>query len=321
MHPPDLIQILKARKILHGIVRKTPFDISRTLSNRTGMDVFLKSECLQRTGSFKLRGAFVKIASLGEREKAQGIITASAGNHAQGVGFAAKKFGIPCRVFVPEIIPKVKLEAVREYGVDVVVRGRLYDEAHLAAVQEAESSSQIFIPSFDDPHIMAGHGTLGLEMIYEVPDLDNVLIPVGGGGLIGGVAITLKALKPEIQIVGCQSTASCAMARSLEQGRPYLSFPSSESIAEGLEGGIGELTFEVGRRLIDRMVLVEEKEIGDAIRYLLKHHRLVVEGSGAVGVAALLHHRFSAPGCKVGVVLSGGNLDYRHLVKLVTQAS
>ncbi len=201
----------------------------------------------------------------------------------------------------------------------MVIEGKLYDEAHAAAVADAKKSGRIYIPSYDDPLIMAGHGTLGLEMLDEISDLDAVIVPVGGGGLIAGVATAAKTINPAIQVIGCQSTASCAMARSLEENRVYTTFPSKETIAEGLEGGISEITFELGQRLIDRMVLVEENEIRSAIRFLLEHHRLVVEGSGAVGVAALLHNRWSDPGRKVGVVLSGGNLDYQLLKQIITE--
>jgi threonine dehydratase len=202
--------------------------------------------------------------------------------------------------------------------VEVVVEGKLYDEAHAAAVADSKESGRVYIPSYDDSLIMAGHGTLGLEMLGEIADLDAVIVPVGGGGLIAGVATAAKAINPAIQVIGCQSTASCAMARSLEENRVYTTFPSKETIAEGLEGGISEITFQLGQRLIDRMLLVEENEIRSAIRFLLENHRLVVEGSGAVGVAALLHNRWSDPGRKVGVVLSGGNLDYRLLKEIVS---
>ena len=313
----NLTDIFLARQKLHGIVRKTPFERSDVLSRHTGSEIYLKAECLQKTGSFKLRGAYHKIASLSEDEKKRGIITASAGNHAQGVGYAASKFDIPCRVYVPEIIPKIKLEAIQKYHIEVVIQGKLYDEAHEAALEYAGKSGQTFIQAFDDPVIMTGHGTLGLEMFQEIPDLDAVLIPVGGGGLICGMATALKALNPAVKILGCQSTASCAMARSLEENRPYFTFPSKATIAEGLEGGIGALTFEMGKHLIDDMVLVEEQDIEDAIRFLLQHHRWVVEGSGAVGVAALLNGRWSAPGRKVGIVLSGGNLDYGLLMRII----
>jgi len=309
--------ILQARRHLHGIIRETPFEKSGILSDRTHMEVYLKAECLQRTGSFKLRGAYHKIAALSSQEKTKGIVTSSAGNHAQGVGFAATRFNIPARIYVPETIPRNKLEAIQRYKVEVVVEGKLYDEAQASALADAKKSGRVFIRAFDDLMIMAGHGTLGLEMLEEISDLDAVIVPVGGGGLIAGVATAAKTINPAIRIIGCQSTASCAMARSLEENRPHLTFPSKETIAEGLEGGISELTFKLGRRLIDRMVLVEEDEIRSAIRFLLEHHRLVVEGSGAVGVAALLHDRWSDPGSKVGVVLSGGNLDYQLLRQIV----
>ena len=248
-----------------------------------------------------------------------GIVTSSAGNHAQGVGFAATRFNIPGRIYVPEIIPRNKLEAIQRYRVEVVIKGRLYDEAQAAALADAEKSGRVFIRAFDDLMIMAGHGTLGLEMLEEISDLDALIVPVGGGGLIAGVATAAKSINPAIRIIGCQSSASCAMARSLQENRAYLTFPSKETIAEGLEGGISEITFQLGHRLIDRMVLVEEDEIRSAIRFLLEHHRLVVEGSGAVGVAAILHDRWSEPGSKVGVVLSGGNLDFQLLRQIVAE--
>ena len=314
----DLALILQARTKLLDIIWKTPFEPSPVLTDETETQVLLKAECLQRTGSFKLRGAYNKIASLTESEKRRGIVTASAGNHAQGVGFAAMETGIPARIFVPEIIPDNKLEAIKRYPVEIVIEGKLYDEAHEAALSDAKEYDRVYIGAFDESLIMAGHGTVGLEMISEVPDLDAVLVPVGGGGLICGMAAVLKALHPKIEVIGCQSTASCAMTKSLEENRPYYTYPSKETIAEGLEGGIGETTFELGRRLIDRMVLVEEDEIRAAVRFLLEHHRLVVEGSGAVGVAALMFGRWSAPGRKVGVVLSGGNLDYLLLKEIIS---
>jgi threonine dehydratase len=315
----DFNDILQARKHLQGIIWETPFEKSQVLSDRTDMAVYLKAECLQRTGSFKLRGAYHKIASLGPQEKTKGIVTSSAGNHAQGVGFAVTCFDIPGRIYVPEIIPRNKLEAIQRYRVEVIIKGKLYDEAHAAALADAKKSGRIYIPSYADALIMAGHGTVGLEMLEDISDLDALIVPVGGGGLIAGVATAAKKINPAIQIIGCQSTASCAMARSLEEKRVYTTYPSKETIAEGLEGGISKITFELGQRLIDRMVLVEEDEIRSAIRFLLEHHRLVVEGSGAVGVAALLHNRWADPGRKLGVVLSGGNLDYQLLKQIVAE--
>lgn len=315
----DITQIFRAQNRLDGVVWKTPCECSSVLTERTGSNVYLKYECLQRTGSFKIRGAWHKIASLSAAEKKRGIVTASAGNHAQGVGMAVTEMDIPARIYVPENVPENKLKAIQEYQVEVVVEGRFYDDAHQAAIEDAERSDRIFIPAFEDPLIMAGHGTLGLEMLSQVPELDAALIPVGGGGLICGVATALKTLNSDIRIVGCQSSASCAMTRSLIENRPYLTFPSRETIAEGLEGGVSEITFELGRRFIDQMIVVEEDEIRSAIRFLLENHRVVVEGSGAVGVAALLHGRWSAPDSNVGVLLSGGNLDFRLLREIVRE--
>jgi len=313
-------QIQAAHERLKGIVRTTPFAISPELSRRTGSAVFLKLECLQQTGSFKIRGAFNKIAAMDEADRAKGIVTASAGNHAQGIGLAAELFNVPARVFVPEITPRNKVEAIRRYPVELIVTGKLFDQAHAAALADAEKTGRTYIAAFEDPDIIAGQGTVGMEMIQAVPDLDAALFPVGGGGLITGCAIALKAVNPNIRVIGCQSEASCAMTRSLEQNRVYTTFPSQETIAEGLEGGIAPLTYELGRQLIDEMVLVREKDIRTAIRFLLADHRLVVEGSGAVGVAALLADRFEAPKGKLAIVLSGGNLDYGLLKQIVNES-
>ena len=313
-------EIRNAHRNLQGIIRQTPFERSAPLSDHTGIAVYLKAECLQRTGSFKIRGAYHKIASVDAKQKASGIVTSSAGNHAQGVGLAVSTFKMHCRIYVPQTVPRNKLEAIQQYPVEVVIEGRLFDEAHAAALADAKSSGRVFIPAFDDPLIMAGHGTVGLEMLEAVSDLDTVIVPVGGGGLVAGVATAVKAIKPAMRVVGCQSMASCAMTRSLAENRPYLTFDSEETIAEGLEGGISDITFELGQRLIDQMVLVAEDDIRSAIRFLHKQHELVVEGSGAVGVAALLHGHWSDPGSKVGVVLTGGNLD-EQLLKQITADS
>lgn len=310
-------EVLQAGKQLKGVIRQTPLVRCAELSAKTAGHVYLKAECLQVTGSFKLRGAYYRVSCLDGSQKSRGIVTASAGNHAQGVGFAAARFGIPGRIYVPRIIPANKLRAIRTYPLEVVVQGELYDEAHAAALEDAHKAGRVFVPAFEDPLIMAGQGTLGLEIMEALPDLDAVLIPVGGGGLICGMAAAMKTVNPAVEIIGCQSKASCAMARSLEENRAYTTFPSAETIAEGLEGGVSELTFQLGRKLIDRIVLVEEDEIRSAIRFLLREHRRVVEGAGAVGVAAILSGRWSEPGRKVGVVLSGGNLDYELLREIV----
>ena len=317
----DKESIEKARRRLKGIVRPTPFEKCIELSRRTGASVYLKMECLQRTGSFKIRGAYNKIASLDEPSRKKTIVAASAGNHAQGIGMAAARFGCSARIFVPETTPRNKIEAIRRYPVELTVTGRSYDEAHASAVAHAAGTGGTYVDGFEDPEVIAGQGTVGLEMIESVPDLDAALIPVGGGGLIAGCAVAMKAVRPGIRIIGCQSEASCAMTRSLEQGRALKTFPSEDTIAEGLEGGIGDLTYELGRRLIDEMVLVRETDIRSAIGFLLAHQRLVVEGSGAVGVAALLSGRLKMPGGKLGIVLSGGNLDDELLRRIVAETN
>lgn len=312
--------IAEAQKRLKGVVRRTPFENSTALSDRTQSAVFLKMECLQKTGSFKIRGAYNKIASLGSAARQKGIVTSSAGNHGQGIGMAAGKYDISARVFVPESTPQNKVDAIKRYPVELIITGALYDDAHAAALADAARTGRTYIAAFEDLDIIAGHGTVGLEMIQAVPDLDAVLLPVGGGGLIAGCATALKAANPGIRVIGCQSVASCAMTRSLEENKVYKTFDSLETIAEGLEGGIGDLTYALGRELIDEMVLVEETDIRDAIRFLLAHHRLVVEGSGAVGVAALLAGRLTDTRAKTGIVLSGGNLDYGLLKEIVSEA-
>lgn len=313
-------RIVEAQGRLKDVVRRTPFEKSAELCERTHSAVYLKMECLQKTGSFKIRGAYNKIASLDSDARQKGIVTSSAGNHGQGIGLAAGEFGISARVFVPESTPLNKIEAIKRYAVELIVAGKLYDDAHAAALADAAETGRTYVAAFEDPDIIIGHGTVGLEMIQAVPDLDAVLVPVGGGGLIAGCATALKAANPAIRVIGCQSVASCAMTRSLEENRVYETFDSDETIAEGLEGGIGDLTYELGRELIDAMVLVEETEIRAAIRFLLAHHRIVVEGSGAVGVAALLANRLPGNYSKLGIVLSGGNLDFELLREIMAES-
>jgi threonine dehydratase len=311
--------IRAAHRGLKTIIRQTPCEVSPSLSKRLGSTVYLKQECLQKTGSFKIRGAYHKMASLDGGARRKGVVTSSAGNHGQGIGFAAQLFDVPARIFVPETTPRNKIEAIGRYPVELIVTGKLYDEAHAAALADAEKSGRTYIGAFEDPAVIAGHGTLGLEILQAVPDIDAVLLPVGGGGLIAGCATAMKAIKPDIRVIGCQSVASCAMARSLEESRVYTTFPSVETIAEGLEGGISDVTYRLGRHLIDDMVLVEEADIRAAIRFLLAEHRRVVEGSGAVGVAALLSDRLPANPGKLAIVLSGGNLDYDLLKAVVNE--
>jgi threonine dehydratase len=293
-----------------GMVRETPLLSSQTLSDRAGGTVALKAENLQRTGSFKLRGALSKLAALGDACRA-GVVTGSAGNHAQAVAYAARARGVPCYVFMPEPAPIAKVEAARGLGAHVEMVGSTVDDALMAARETAARDERIaFVHPFEDPYVIAGQGTLGLELLEQVPDLARVIVPVGGGGLVSGVAIALKSTRPAIEVVGVQ-VASCAPVReSLAVGKP-VPVSSALTIADGIAVKCpGELTLALIERWVDEMVTVEEDEVAEAMVFLMERAKLVVEGAGAVGVATLLAGRLrvSQTGTTV-VVLSGGNVD------------
>jgi threonine dehydratase len=291
-------------------VRETPVVSSRTLGERTGGTVALKAENLQRTGSFKVRGVMAKLNALGD-SCAAGVVTGSAGNHAQAVALAAKARGIPCWVCMPESAPLAKVEAARAHGADIRLGGTTVDDALEAARARAAEDERIaFIHPFEDPDVIAGQGTLGLELFEQVPDLARVIVPVGGGGLVSGTAIALKSQRPSIEVIGVQ-VASCApVGASLDAGKP-VPVEAALTIADGIAvKRPGELTLSLMTRWVDGMVVVEEDEVADAMVFLLERAKLVVEGAGAVGVAALLSGR-TAPaehGTTVAV-LSGGNVD------------
>jgi threonine dehydratase len=292
------------------MVRETPALSSRTLSERAGATVALKAENLQRTGSFKLRGALSKLAALGDG-CAGGVVTGSAGNHAQAVAYAARARGVPCYVYMPEPAPIAKVEAARELGAQVEMVGSSVDDALEAARERAAQDERVaFVHPFEDPDVIAGQGTLGLELLEQVPDLARVIVPVGGGGLVSGVAIALKSARADVDVVGVQ-VASCAPVRgSLAAGKP-VPVTSALTIADGIAvKRPGELTLALMGRWVDDVVAVEEDQVAEAMVFLLERAKLVVEGAGAVGVAALLGGRLAAAehGTTV-VVLSGGNVD------------
>ena len=303
--------IRRAARIIAGVVRETPVLSSRTLSERSGGTVALKAENLQRTGSFKLRGALSKLTALGDA-CAAGVVCGSAGNHAQAVAYAARARGVPCFVFMPEAAPIAKVEAARALGANVQMIGSTVDEALEAAYERVAASDQMaFVHPFEDPDVIAGQGTIGLELLQQVPDLSRVIVPVGGGGLISGVAIALKSERPSIEIVGVQA-ASCAPVRgSLAAGKP-VPVRSALTIADGIAvKRPGELTLSLIDRWVDDVVAVEEDEVAEAMVFLIERAKLVVEGAGAVGAAALLSGRLSGsppPGTTI-VILSGGNVD------------
>jgi len=291
------------------VVRETPVLTSGTLSERVGVNVVLKAENLQRTGSFKVRGALAKIDALGDA-CAAGVVTGSAGNHAQAVAYAARTRGLRCEVFMPEGASLAKVEGARDLGADVQLLGATVDESLAAARERAIHGGLAFVHPFDDPEVIAGQGGLGLELLTQVPDLSRVIVPVGGGGLASGVAIALKSQQPAPEVIGVQ-VASCApFPLSLTSDRP-VPVDKALTIADGIAiKRPGELTLRLIKRWVDHLVVVSEDDVAEAMVFLLQQAKLVVEGAGAVGVAALLGGQLELTGSgSTVVILSGGNVD------------
>ena len=302
-------EIERAARASGGVVRETPVISSRTLSDRLGTTVVLKAENLQRTGSFKLRGAFAKIASLGG-VTANGVVCGSAGNHAQAVAYAARSLGVRCEVFMPIGAPIAKAEAAESLGAIVHLGGSSVDDAVVAARARAADAGMAFIHPFDDPEVVAGQGGVGLELLSQVPDMGRVVVPVGGGGLISGVAIAIKSVRPDVEIVGVQVEACATFPVSLQAGTPT-PVQTARTIADGIAvKRPGDLTLALIDHWVDQMLLVSEDEVAEAMVFLLERTKLVVEGAGAVGVAALLSGKLGGPVSGTTVlILSGGNVD------------
>ena len=305
-----------------GVVQRTPTERSRSLSDRCGGDVRLKMEHLQRTGSFKTRGAHNAISRLveGGETNVSHVVAASAGNHAQGVALAATNAGIDATVVMPQSAPQTKIEATRNYGAEVVLHGTTFPEsmAHARTLSDAEDVR--FIHAFDDPDIVAGQGTLGLELIVQVPDVDTVLVPVGGGGRIGGVATAIKARRSDVQVVGVQTEGASTVAESLEKGEP-IERSDLDTIADGIAtGGLSELTFSLIREHVDGVVVVSDDEVAAVILLLLERAKQMVEGAGATAAAALLTDEIDCTDETVVPVLCGGNIDITSLQEVLTHA-
>jgi threonine dehydratase len=312
----DAVREAAAR--LDGVLNITPVERSRAIGEHVGAEVRLKCENLQRTGSFKLRGAYNRIAKLSPAERARGVVCASAGNHAQGVALAASLQGVDAKVFMPTEAPLPKLMATQGYGAEVELVGASFDDALAAAQAAAERDGRVFVHPFDHPDIIAGQGTVGLELIEQVPDVATVLVCLGGGGLLSGIAVALRALKPDVRIVGIQAAGCDTFRASLEAGHP-IAIPSAETIADGIAvKRPGELTLAHVEALVDDIVTVTDDELARAVVLLLERSKLVVEPSGAAGVAALLEHRIGRVDGPVVVTLSGGNIDPLVLQHLVT---
>ncbi|MBI5285857.1 MAG: threonine ammonia-lyase [Chloroflexi bacterium] len=298
-------------------VRRTPLLPSNTLSAMLGCDLRLKAENLQHTGSFKVRGAANRIAALTDAERARGVIAASAGNHAQGVAVAARAHGTRATIVMPRTAPLAKVEATRDYGAEVMLHGDSFEDARAESERLAASRSLVIIPAFNDPLIVAGQGTVGLEIVDAMPDVDTVVVPVGGGGLAAGIGVAVRSLAPRARVIGVQVEAAQGVRRSIKAGR-RVTAPPSPTIAEGIAvAGPGDVTFPLLQRCLDDVVVVDEDEVAQAMVLLIERSKLVVEGAGAVGVAALLSHRIDAAGKRVVAVLSGGNVDINMLARVV----
>jgi len=309
--------VLAARDRIRPVVLKTPTIASPPLSRITGSRVSLKIEGVQPTGSFKVRGAASKILSLDDDERARGVVTASTGNHGRAVAYVGSKLGIPAAVCVSDRVPAGKLANLEALGCRVVVGGDSQDAAMDVAVGLTESEGMTLVHPFDDRDVIAGQGTIGLELAEQVPDLSHILVPLSGGGLISGVAIALKDPLPEVKVVGVSMAEGAVMAASLQRGRP-VEMEETTTLADSLQGGIGldnRYTFSLVRDLVDEIVLVSEERIWQAMLWAFNNHGLILEGAGAVGIAALMSDMID-PGARVAVVCSGQNIESHHLKAL-----
>jgi len=302
----------RARMVPH--VRHTPLLSSRVLSERTGFDVRLKAELFQRTGSYKIRGPLNKFTYLTPEEKARGVICSSAGNHAQGVALAAKIHGLKAVVCMAANATPSKIEATRGYGAEVVLHGQIWDEANEKAKQLVAERGYTYIHPFDDLQLITGQGTVGLEIYQDWSDIDVAVVPIGGGGLISGIALALKSLNPKIRVIGVESSDGPAMQRSVEAGR-LVTLDAIDTVIDGLRvKRVGEKTFEIVRQFVDEVVALPDAQIFDAVVWTMHYCKLVPEGAAAAPVAALLHGLVTAPaGARVVCVLSGGNVNLDQL--------
>jgi len=317
--PLSLDDVRAAAERLSGIAHRTPVLTSRTLDERTGATAFLKAECLQRGGAFKFRGAYNMISSLGPEERERGVVAYSSGNHAQAVSLAARLLGTSATILMPADTPPAKLEATRGYGAEIVTYDRYTEDREaLGAALAVERGGLALVPPYEHPLIMAGQGTAALELLEDVPGLDALLVPVGGGGLIAGCATAAKALRPGIRVIGVEPEAGDDTRRSLEAGE-RVRIPVPRTIADGQQADIpGELTFAVNRQVVDTIVTVSDAEILDAMAFLFDRMKLVTEPSGASAAAALLAGRdVAAGGARVGVVISGGNVGAARFAELM----
>lgn len=307
---PALADFQEARRFVSAHAHHTPILTSRLLSERTGFDVRLKAEMFQKTGSYKIRGPLNKFRHLSEAQRKAGVICSSAGNHAQGVALAAAIYKMRAVVVMASNATQSKVDATRAYGAEVVQHGVIWDEANEKAKELVEEHGYTYIHPFDDVQLMTGQGTVGMEIFQDVPDVDVAVVPIGGGGLISGISMALKANNPKIRVIGVESSGAPGMKRSVEEGR-VVTLEKVDCIIDGLRvKRVGEQTFNVVRRFVDEIVTLPDQDIFDAVIWTMSHCKVVVEGAAAAPVAALLHDKIKAPkGSKVVAVLSGGNVN------------
>jgi threonine dehydratase len=312
--------IRAAREVVYGALSPTPLLRSSTLGRRTGTSAYLKAECLQRTGSFKTRGATVCVAHLTPEERARGLVAVSAGNHAQAIAYAATAAGVRSTVVMPETAPRAKVQASRDYGAEVILHGDVF-----AAFEKAEElrleRGLVYVHPFDDPHIIAGQGTVGLEIVEDLPDVDAVVVCVGGGGLIAGIATAVKALRPGVRVIGVEPTGAACVSAGLAAGKAVF-LDRVSTIADGLATPTtGNLVLEHVRAYVDEIVLVEDAELIAGIGFLLERAKLLAEPAGAAATAALLAGKAALPeGSRVAVTVSGGNIDITRLCQHLASA-
>ncbi|QCD45236.1 threonine ammonia-lyase [Campylobacter mucosalis] len=309
-----LNKIIQAKRTISGFVDRTPFAFSSKLSTLSGAKIYLKEENLQRTGAYKIRGAYNKIANLSDDERKKGVVAASAGNHAQGVAISAREFGIKAVIVMPESTPLLKVANTRALGAEILLKGDNFDEAYEFAINYAKEHSMSFIHPFNDEFVMAGQGTIGLEMLDEVADLDIVIIPVGGGGLASGISSCVKQVNPDVKVVCVGAKGAPAMFESFK-AKKSINSKSVRTIADGIAvRDASETTLANIIECVDEFVQVDDEEIANAILFLLESQKIVVEGAGAAGVAALMHGKIKhKKDAKIGIVLSGGNIDVQML--------
>jgi threonine dehydratase len=309
-HGMNLKDILDARETIGGSVNRTPLVHSRFFSDFCDGDVYLKLENLQITSSFKIRGALNKMLHLTNEEMSRGVVTASAGNHAQAVAIGAEKLKLHAKIVVPKTTPTIKINKIRQHNVELILHGDIYDEAEKKAIDLAKKEGMVYVSPYNDKLVIAGQGTIGLEILDELPNVNTIIVPVGSGGLISGIALAVKKSKEGARIIGVQSEASPVMYESLKAGK-LVDTQLRESIADGLYGGVekGSITFEMIQRYVDVVWLVKEKTLRKAIYLLWKEENQVTEGSGAAAIAALLENKNAFAGQNVAAVISGGNIQ------------